>query len=146
MENTVKKISCVVDTTDCKSALGLEIWLDDQQIFNQDWVTESQMVSYEFSALDAEHELRFVMKNKTVDHTKIDESGIIVKDACLIISDLAFDEITLGNIVTEQAVYTHDFNGNGKPTQDKFFGEMGCNGVVSLKFTTPLYLWLLENM
>jgi hypothetical protein len=23
---------------------------------------------------------------------------------------------------------------------------MGCNGTVSLKFTAPAYLWLLENM
>ena len=124
----------------------MEIWLDDQQIFNQDWVTEPQTVSYEFSDCDADHELRFVMKNKTVDHTKVDESGVIVKDACLVISDLAFDEIALGHMVTEKTEYTHDFNGTGSLIQDKFFGKMGCNGVVSLKFTTPVYLWLLENM
>ena len=124
----------------------MEIWFDDQQIFNQDWVTESQTISYELSDIDAEHELRFVMKNKTADHTKVDESGIIVKDACLIISDLAFDDIALGNIVTEKAVYTHNFNGNGETVQDKFFGQMGCNGTVSIKFTTPMYLWLLENL
>jgi len=44
------------------------------------------------------------------------------------------------------AQYQHDFNGTGNPTIDKFYGEMGCNGTVSLKFTTPIYLWLLENM
>ena len=145
MENTVK-ISCTIDTTDCKSALGMEIWFDDQKIFDQDWVTESQTIGYELSDLDAEHELRFVMKNKTADHTTVDESGIIVKDACLIISDLAFDDIALGNIVTEKAVYTHDFNGTVSLIQDKFFGQMGCNGTVSIKFTTPMYLWLLENL
>jgi hypothetical protein len=145
MENTVK-ISCTIDTTDNTAGLGLEICLDDQQIFNQNCVIESQKISYEFSDLDAEHELRFVMKNKTVDHTKIDESGAIVKDAYLTISDLAFDDIALGHIVTEKAEYTHNFNGNGELTQDKFFGQIGCNGTVSLKFTTPMYLWLLENM
>jgi hypothetical protein len=145
MENIVK-ISCVIGTTDCKSALGLEIWVDDQKIFDQDWVTESQTISYELPDLDAEHELRFVMKNKTVDHTKVDDSGAIVKDACLTISDLAFDEIAIGHMVTEKAEYTHDFNGTGSLTQHKFFGEIGCNGVVSLKFATPVYLWLLENM
>jgi hypothetical protein len=145
VENTVK-ISCVINTTDRESALGMEIWLDDQQIFNQDWVTETQTISYEFSDLDAEHEFRFVMKNKTADHTTVDDSGAIVKDACLTISDLAFDEILLGHVVTEKAEYTHDFNGTGSLAQHKFFGEIGCNGVVSLKFTTPVYLWLLENM
>jgi hypothetical protein len=34
---------------------------------------------------DAEHELRFVMKNKTAEHTEIDRIGNIVKDACLIV-------------------------------------------------------------
>jgi hypothetical protein len=145
LENTVK-ISCVIGTTNNTVPLGMEIWLDDQKIFNQDWVTESQTISYDMSDLDAEHELRFVMKYKTADHTKVDESGAIVADACLTVSDLAFDDIALGNIVTEKAVYTHNFNGNGEITQDKFFGEMGCNGTVSLKFTTPMYLWLLENL
>jgi hypothetical protein len=145
IENTFK-ISCVIDTTDPTIPLGIEIWLDDLQIFNQNWVNEFCTINYELPDLDAEHELRFVMKNKTVDHTNVDESGAIVKDACLVISDLAFDEILLGNIVTEKAVYTHDFNGTGKVIENKFFGEMGCNGVVSLKFTTPMYLWLLENM
>jgi len=145
MENTVK-ISCVVNTTDSAVPLCMEIWLNNQQIFNQEWVTDSQTISYELSDLDAEHELRFVMKNKTADHTTVDESGSIVKDACLIISDLAFDEIALGHIVTEKAVYAHDFNGTGSLIQDKFFGQMGCNGTVSIKFTTPMYLWLLENL
>jgi hypothetical protein len=145
MENAVK-ISCIINTTDPTVPLGMEIWLDDQQIFNQDWITESQTISYEFSDLDVDHELRFVMKNKTADHTKVDESGAIVKDACLVISDLAFDEIAFGQIVTEKAEYTHDFNGTGSLTQHKFFGEIGCNGVVSLKFTTPVYIWLLENI
>jgi hypothetical protein len=124
----------------------MEIWFDDQKIFDQDWITESQTISYKLSDLDAEHELRFVMKNKTTAHTKVDESGVIVKDACLIISDLAFDDIALGHILTEKAVYTHNFNGNGEAVQDKFFGQIGCNGTVSLKFTTPMYLWLLENL
>jgi hypothetical protein len=145
VDNAVK-ISCVIDTTERESALGLEIWIDNQQIFNQDWVTDPQKISYEFSNLDADHELRFVMKNKTVGHTKIDESGAIVKDACLVILDLKFDEIAIGHMVTEKAVYTHDFNGTGSLIQDKFFGKIGCNGVVSLKFTTPMYLWLLENL
>jgi hypothetical protein len=136
----------VIGTTNNTVPLGMEIWLDDQKIFNQDWVTESQTISYDMSDLDAEHELRVVMKYKTADHTKVDESGSIVEDACLTVSDLAFDDIVLGHILIEKAVYTHNFNGNGETVQDKFFGEMGCNGTVSLKFTTPMYLWLLENL
>jgi hypothetical protein len=44
------------------------------------------------------------------------------------------------------AKYQHDFNGTGKLTTQNFYGELGCNGTVSLKFSTPIYIWLLENM
>jgi hypothetical protein len=49
-------------------------------------------------------------------------------------------------MITQQATYTHNFNGAGAETQEKFYGEIGCNGIVSLKFSTPIYLWLLEHM
>lgn len=139
-------ISCTLDTTDPEAALGFEAWVDDQKFFDTDHVQAQQQVVVEIADDDGEHELRFVLKNKTSDHTQIDEAGNIVADARLIITDLSFDEIQLGHMVTEHAVYTHDFNGTGQPTQDKFYGEMGCNGTVSLKFSTPIYLWLLEHM
>jgi hypothetical protein len=43
-------------------------------------------------------------------------------------------------------VYEHDYNGTGTLTQEKFYGQMGCNGTVSLAFCTPIYMWLLEHM
>jgi hypothetical protein len=109
-------------------------------------VQAQQPVVVEIADDDGEHELRFILKNKTADHTQVDEAGNIVADATLTVTDLAFDEIRLGHMVTEQAVYTHDFNGTQKEIQDKFYGEMGCNGTVSIKFSTPIYLWLLEHM
>ena len=139
-------ISCSINTTDPLAKLGIEVWVDDQQILNQDHVTELIEFKYNLLDDDAEHELRFVMKNKTAEHTTIDEQGQILTDACVTVSNLAFDEIELKQILVDQAVYTHDFNGSRAAIQDKFYGEMGCNGTVSLRFTTPIYLWLLENM
>jgi len=139
-------ISCTLDTTDPAAALGFEAWVDDQKLFDCDHVQAQQQVVVEIADDDGEHELRFVLKNKTADHTQIDEAGNIVADAMLTITDLAFDEIKLGQIATTHAVYTHDFNGTGKLTQNKFYSEIGCNGAISLKFSTPVYLWLLENM
>jgi len=49
-------------------------------------------------------------------------------------------------VFIDHATYTHNFNGTQAETTDKFYGEMGCNGTVSLRFTTPIYLWLLETM
>jgi hypothetical protein len=145
MESLVK-VSCTISSSDTQVPLSLEIWLDEQCIFEQYHVREPINFAHEFSDSDGEHELRFVMKNKRAEYTRIDESGNIVSDACLTIKDLAFDEIQLGHMFTELATYTHDFNGTGQPTQDKFFDVIGCNGTVALKFSTPVYLWLLENM
>jgi hypothetical protein len=146
MTNTAT-ISCTLNTTNPDATLGFEAWVDDQKFFDTDHVQAQQQVVIEINDDDdSEHELRFVLKNKTSDHTRVDAAGNIVSDARLIVTDLSFDEIQLGHMVTEQAVYTHDFNGTGIIAHNKFYGEMGCNGTVSLKFSTPIYLWILEHM
>ena len=143
---TSTTISCIVDTTNSAAALGFEAWINNQKFFDSDHVQAQQQIVVEIADDDGEHELRFVLKNKTSEHTQVDGAGNIVSDARLIVTDLEFEEIALGHILTKQAVYTHNFNGTQKEIQDKFYGEMGCNGIVSLKFTTPIYLWLLEHM
>lgn len=143
---TSATISCVINTTNVSANLGIEVWLDEEQILNQDNVVNLIELNHTLPDDDGEHELRFVLKNKTIEHTKIDEQGNIISDACLTISNLSFDDIELKQIFVNEAVYTHNFNGTQPETQTKFYGEMGCNGTVSLKFTTPIYLWLLEHM
>jgi hypothetical protein len=139
-------ISCVLDTTNSSATLGFEAWVDSHKFFDTDHVQARQQVFVEISDNNSNHELRFVMKNKTSDHTKVDSNGNITADARLIVTDLSFDHIPLGHVVTEQAVYTHNFNGTSAMTQEQFYHEIGCNGTVSLKFSTPVYLWLLEHM
>ena len=134
-------------TTDAAAKLGFEAWINERKVLDVDHVKDTQPVTVELDDEDnTEHELRLVLKNKTTAHTLVDEHGNIVSDVRLQITDMAFDEIQLKNIRAEKAVYTHDFNGTGKETEDKFYGELGCNGTVSLKFSTPMYLWLLEHM
>ena len=146
MTSTVS-ITFNLATTDAMAELGFEAWIDQRKFLDLDHVKETQPVTVELDDQDdAEHELRLVLKNKTAEHTQVDEQGNIITDARLLITDVAFDEIRLGHMFFEQAVYTHDFNGTGKATEDKFYGELGCNGTVSLKFATPMYLWLLEHM
>ena len=140
------KFNCVVSSTDFGVPLGLEIWLDDHKLFDQDHVDHDCPVEYEMPDDDGDHELRFVLKNKRSDHTQVDADGNILNDARVTVSDIEFDDIDCQYLTVRLAEYQHDFNGTGNPTIDKFYGEMGCNGTVSLKFTTPIYLWLLENM
>jgi hypothetical protein len=145
MTNTIS-ISFELNTSNDQAELGFEVWVDDTQFTDIAHVQGKQSIKIDIDDVDGEHELRLILKNKKETHTKIDEQGNIVSDATLSISDLAFDEIKLGHIITKLATYDHDFNGTKKSVQAQFYGEIGCNGTVSLGFTTPIYLWLLENM
>jgi hypothetical protein len=145
MTNTTT-ITGFIDSSDKKITLGTEVWIDDICVVNVEHVDRIVHFSHVLEEDNAEHELRIVMKHKTPDHTELDNAGNIIRDAMLSISDIKFDEIALGQVLLNKAVYTHDFNGSQPPVDDKFFGDLGCNGTVSLKFTAPTYLWLLENM
>lgn len=140
------KFKCDLSTSDASCPLGLEIWLDNQQIYCNTWIKETATVEHELSAEDGEYELRWVLFGKTDAHTQIDSSGTILKDAVLTVGNIHFDDILIDQTVSKQAVYTHNLNGHSDTVEQKFFGTMGCNGTVSLKFTSPVYLWLLEHM
>jgi hypothetical protein len=140
------KLTFEVVPTTPDAMLGFETWLDDQLMFNTDHLDKTQQIVIPLDDTDAEHELKLVLKNKNFEHTRLNSAGEIDADAVLEIRNMAFDDIPLGQIVTEQTVYIHDVNGTAELTQDQFFGTMGCNGTVILKFTTPMYLWFLENM
>lgn len=144
MEKT--KITFLISPTNSQAKLGFETWLNDQKVVDIGHVQQSTEISIPVDDDDAEHVLKLVLKEKQSAHTVINDAGEIVSDAVLEIQNLSFDGIALGQIVNEKTVYTHDFNGTGKEFQDQFFGVMGCNGTVELRFTTPIYLWLLENM
>lgn len=145
---TTENISfdCQVTPTNDSIALGLRVVLDQVTIFENAHVTETVQLHHEISDADGEHELTFELFGKQPHHTKITETGDIVSDALLEISNIKLDGIDLDQIVQSLAEYHHDFNGSQAPTNDKFYGYLGCNGTVTLKFTTPVYLWLLENM
>jgi hypothetical protein len=140
-------ITADVNANWTENPLGLEVWLNE--VLMQDFAEIVGPTSVSILVNDnveQEHELKFVLKNKTQDHTKVDETGNILQDSVVEIKNLRFDNIEIGHVFYEKAVYHHDFNGSGADTQEKFYGTMGCNGTVSLKFITPMYLWLLENI
>lgn len=146
MDNLIS-IHFDLDTTDATAALGFELWLDSQLLIDIDHVQGPQHIQQLISDDDGEHELKFVLKNKTSSHTRINEQGDIVNDARLLIKNVKFDEIELGyDCFTKLARYHHSYNTDQEPVAETFYGEMGCNGHVVLQFTTPAYLWLLENM
>ena len=144
MSNTVFTFD--INTTDAEAQLGIEVRLDDQLIYSNLHVKELHRLKHELSDDDGVHKLCITMLGKTADHTRIDVNGDILKDAMLELSNFTIDDIDVKQVWIEKASYTHDFNGTQSQIEDEFYGCMGCNGTVSLVFSTPIYLWLLENM
>ena len=126
--------------------IGAEVWINNTCVINCEHVDSAILFEHSLDDSDGEHELRFVMKHKQSSHTRLDNQGRIVQDAVLTVSDLEFDGINIMQIAVDHAEYCHDFNGSQSLGTHRFYGDMGCNGTMSLKFTTPVYLWLLENM
>lgn len=143
---TKSNLSCTISSSDYSARLGMKISLNDQCIFDSDCIDQPRDIFYEFSDEPGNYQLTFEMHGKDYSHTKLDSNGKILQDACLIIDNVKLDGIELRSIFSDQAEYHHNFNGTQSATVTKFYDHMGCNGRVILKFTAPVYLWLLEHM
>ena len=139
-------ISGVITPSTPAAKIGAEVWINNTCVINCEHVDSAISFEHTLSDNDGKHELRIVMKHKQAAHTQLDEQGNIVQDAVLTLSDLEFDSLNVMQIVTERAEYCHDFNGSQSLGTHRCYSDMGCNGTVSLKFSTPVYLWLLEHM
>ena len=146
MSDTIK-FQCDLSTTNPSVPLVFEVLLNDKSVFKLDQVTESCQVSVDINDEEgATQQLKFVMLGKTTEHTKIDDQGTITSDAMLAINNITIDGININMLLNDKSKYAHDFNGTQPAVEDKFYGNMGCNGTVTFEFTTPFYLWLLEHM
>ena len=135
-----------VRSTSSVKTVGLEVMLDNDVVYNDESFNSAQLIKIELPEDEAEHSLKIILKNKTAEHTVLDSLGAIVQDTNLIIEDIKFDDIDIGHNILQLATYAHDCNGTDQLKEYKFYKEMGCNGTVELKFTTPIYIWLLEYM
>jgi hypothetical protein len=133
-----------IDPTVTSNYIEVEVWVDATCIFGGP-VTESIGIAHTVPEDEGEHELRIVMSGKQASDTKLDEDEKIISDVLLHLKKMTIAGQPAEKLFNEQATYTHDFNGTAPEATHKFFGIMGCNGTVSLKFTTPIYLWVLAN-
>ena len=140
------QISFDVETSDSECPLGIQIWLDDSLLLDNPHVQEKIAFAHDISDDDGEYQLRIVILGKTADHTQVDGQGNIIKDATLQLSAVTIDSIDVNQLFLEKCVYIHDFNSTQPEIADTLHGIAGCKGTIVFKFTTPIYLWLLENM
>ena len=83
------------------------------------------------------------------------EDEKIVKDQLLHIKSIEIDEIDIGSLIYE-GVYTPEYPeqwatqqakaGNKLPKTIKNSPDLGHNGTWTFTFSSPFYMWLLENL
>jgi len=113
---------------------------------------------FEFDASVDEGECSLVIElvNKSMYDTVLDASGNIVEDLLLNIDSVEVDEIDLGSLLWTASDYRPNYpekhklkvtqSGQKLPESVKNCVNLGWNGSWILSFTSPFYIWLLENI
>ena len=136
-----------------------EILLDDKSYFNGD-ITGSQAkpdtIEFEHELDEGkEHNLTIKRSGKIKGQTVVNDNGDILKDQLLHIKSIEIDEINIGSMIYK-GVYTPEYP-EPWATQQKQAGikleesftqvlQMGFNGRWKFNFSSPFYVWLLENL
>lgn len=127
--------------------LGVEVWVNNHQLFNTNQLIDSVHVKQEFNdEAEQQHIVKIVIKNKTQQHTQVNEQLEIISDSVIDVKNFKIDNIDIDQVIREHAVYRHSFNSNGEYTDHEFYNTLGCNGTVTFEISSPIYIWLLENM
>lgn len=118
----------------------------DSVLFAQGSATK-EPTSVEFTTdvdEDKEHILEIRLENKNDSDTVENESKTaIVKDLLLNIDKIEIDEIDIAELKWSASEFIAD-NADRSPLKNCV--NLGWNGSYKLKFSSPFYLWLLENM
>lgn len=133
------------------------ILMNDQECVNAYITKDSDEVEYvEFDCSveeDTEHVLRIRFDNKTQQDTVTDvtdpNNHVIIKDMLLNIIDIEVDDIELGTLTQMLSIFRFDEpQGWPEPNSTELANcvNLGFNGTYELKFSSPFYLWLLENI
>lgn len=137
---------CTLSFTACATGPDLQLRVrHNGQVLFEKALDSALEFHTEFTDHD-DHCLEIDMMGKLPGHTVIDNIGNIVSDRVIKLDNIALDGLELGQLFYDLAEYTHNFNDTQDPITEKFYGIMGCNGTVKLNFSSPVYLWLLENM
>ena len=145
MSDTIE-FCCKVTSTDTSVPLAIDVQLNGISMFQSDHVNDIYEIKFNIDDAEAVQKLQFIMSGKTAEHTKIDDHGTIIADAMIEITRVTIDGIDINQLFINKTQYNHDFNGSQAAVVDQFYGCMGCNGNLTFEFSTPIYLWLLENM
>ena len=116
---------------------------------------EPTMVEFEHKFEEGEDYYLTIKRSGKDNKQTVVENGKIIKDQVLEINRIEIDEIDIGALVYE-GVYTPEYPepwateqreaGTELKKSFKNVTQMGHNGTWRFKFSSPFYMWLLENL
>ena len=139
------KFTVSLDTN--SPGLTVSVIINDHVLYRGDPSGSTVVVDYDINDDDiSDHSFIIELANKTEAHCEVNDHGDIVKDTVVTLHSIKFDDVDITEIMRRVSRYRHDFNGTGQTIEEPLTGTMGCNGTVTFDFTSPVYLWILENM
>lgn len=118
-----------------------KVYINDQLIFDS-IVDKETKIKWQSVLEDGEHSLTIELYDKNYGIQTIVENDKIIKDQLLNIDTICFDDIDIGYLKHSLSNYYP----NESNEVIKNCANLGVNGKWELKFTCPIYIWLLENM
>lgn len=119
-------------------------------------MNEVEYFEFDVEIVEGPGSLVVEMLNKLPIDTVLDLDGNIVEDLLLNIDSVEIDEIDLGSLLWTASEYRPIYNelykakmeqsGQVLPDSIKNCVNLGWNGKWILPFTSPFYIWLLENI
>ena len=115
--------------------LQIQIVLDQQVILDQALTTDVTRFHYDFAdTVDMqEHELQIVLTG--VPDEQVENTNVMLK-----IHNIWIERLNMHLVMQDYGQYYHQSGEVHVPSE-----YMGCNGHWSLKFSTPIYAWLLDK-
>jgi hypothetical protein len=117
---------------------------------------ETEYFEFDAAIEEGSNFLEIVFENKANQDTILDQKGNIVSDLLLNIDSIEIAEIDLGPLKWTASIYKPDYpksyiqhcesNGQTLLTELRECVNLGWNGQWILPFTSPFYVWLLENI
>lgn len=124
--------------------------LVDGKVIKSGTATDSEILTFDLELEETDHVLSIRLENKENSDTVQDDNNNIVNDMLLNINSMSLDNIDISNLMWTKSKYVLDTPAEIKPgefiTEYASCTNLGHNGSWNFAFSSPFYLWLLENL
>lgn len=145
-----------METVNVKITLGsswfnnppkVRVNIGDQVLFDGE-IKDTVTIDESLDLDEQDHQLKITLYDKSKYDTRVVD-GKIVEDTLIHIKTFEMEDIDLKQILSldgEKFCYEHDTNGSAELKRHVLHDTLGCNGTATINFTSPFYIWLLENL